>query len=101
MTDNNRLLLELERQISGSARTIALDRLQASLAASGTVPATGVPVKNDPPRIIVSHTPAILIPLSGQPVVTQACPYAVACDGLYHFAGAPAETPTEPGEPRS
>jgi len=62
---------ELERQISGSARTIALDRLQASLAASGTVHATGVPVKNDPPRIIVSNSPAILIPVSGRPVVKE------------------------------
>jgi len=62
---------ELERQISGSARTIALDRLQASLAASGTVHAAGVPVKNDPPRIIVSNSPAILIPVSGQPVVKE------------------------------
>jgi hypothetical protein len=60
---------ELEQQLSGSARTIALDRLQASLAASGTVHAAGVPVKNDPPRIIVSDSPAILIPVSGQPVV--------------------------------
>ena len=59
----------LEQQISGSARTIALDRLQASLAASGTVHAAGVPVQNDPPRIIVSNSPAILIPVSGQPVI--------------------------------
>jgi hypothetical protein len=59
----------LEGQIIGSKRTIALDRLQASLAASGTVHAAGVAVKNDPPRIIVSTSPAILIPISGQPVV--------------------------------
>jgi hypothetical protein len=61
----------LEQQISGSARTIALDRLQASLAASGTVHATGVAVKNNPPRIIVSNSPAILIPISGQPVIRE------------------------------
>ncbi len=59
----------LEQQMSGSKRTIALDRLQASLAASGTVHVTGVPVRNDPPRIIISHSPAILIPISGQPVI--------------------------------
>ena len=62
---------ELEQQLSGSARTIALDRLQASLAASDTVHAAGVPVKNDPPRIIVSDSPAILIPVSGQPIVKE------------------------------
>ena len=61
----------LEQQISGSARTIALDRLQASLAASGTVHTAGVPVQNTPPRIIVSDSPAILIPVSGQPVVKE------------------------------
>jgi len=59
----------LEQQISGSARTVALDRLQASLVASGTVHVAGVTVKNNPPRIIVSDTPAILIPVSGQPIV--------------------------------
>ena len=59
----------LEQQLSGSTRTIALDRLQASLAASGTVHAAGVPVQNSPPRIIVSNSPAILIPVSGQPVI--------------------------------
>jgi hypothetical protein len=61
----------LEQQLTGRTRTIALDRLQASLAASGTVHVTGVPVKNNPPRIIVSDSPAILIPVSGQPVVKE------------------------------
>ncbi len=59
----------LAQQFSGTTRTIALDRLQASLAASGTVQSAGVPVQNDPPRIIVSNSPAILIPISGQPVI--------------------------------
>jgi len=59
----------LEQQLSGSSRTVALDRLQASLAASGTVHTAGVAVRNEPPRIIVSTTPAILVPISGQPVI--------------------------------
>ena len=59
---------ELQQQFTGATRTIALDRLQASLAASGTVKPGGVPVKNDPPRIIVSYSPAILISISGAPV---------------------------------
>jgi hypothetical protein len=62
---------ELEQQLTGSRRTVALDRLQASLVASGTVHAKGVAVKNEPPRIIVSDTPAILIPISGQPVIRE------------------------------
>jgi hypothetical protein len=59
----------LEKQLTGSTRTIALDRLQASLAASGAVQTNGVAVRNDPPKIIVSYSPAILIPVSGQPVI--------------------------------
>jgi len=42
-------LQQLQLLITGSSRTIALDRLQASLAASGTVNPTGVAVKNGPP----------------------------------------------------
>ena len=63
----------LQGLASSSARTIALDRLEASLAASGTVKPAGVEVNNDPPRVIVSESPAILIPIDGpavqQPVV--------------------------------
>jgi hypothetical protein len=59
----------LEQQLGGSRRTIALDRLEASLAASGTVHAVAIAVRNDPPRIIVSTSPAILVPISGQPVI--------------------------------
>ncbi len=59
----------LGSQLTGSSRTIALDRLQASLAASGTAHTTGVAVRNDPPKIIVSYSPAILIPVSGAPVI--------------------------------
>jgi hypothetical protein len=59
----------LEEQFSGSTRSIALDRLQASLAASGITHHEGFPVRNEPPRIIISHSPAILIPISGKPVI--------------------------------
>jgi hypothetical protein len=60
---------ELQQRFTGATRTIALDRLEDSLAASGTVKPGGFPVKNDPPRIIVSYSPAILIPISGMPVL--------------------------------
>ncbi len=59
---------QLQMMFTGDARTIALDRLQASLAASGIKMPAGVAVRNDPPRIIVSYSPAILIALSGNPV---------------------------------
>jgi hypothetical protein len=65
--DNGASYLEqLKLLFGGTSRTIALDRLEASLAASGTVHSKGVPVKNDPPQIIVSYSPAILVPLSGK-----------------------------------
>jgi hypothetical protein len=58
----------LQGLASSSVRTIALDRLEASLAASGTVRPAGVEVNNDPPRVIVSESPAILVPIDGPPV---------------------------------
>jgi len=59
-------LSELQGQLPSAAQTIALDRLEASLAASGTVHTKGVAVQNTPPRIIVSYTPAILVPIDGK-----------------------------------
>jgi hypothetical protein len=61
-------LQQLQAQFTGAARTVALDRLEASLAASGSLKAKRVAVRNDPPQIIVSYAPAILVPLSGPPV---------------------------------
>ena len=58
---------ELQKNIASDVRTIALDRLEASLALAGIKPPT-VPVKNDPPRVIVSYSPAILVPIDGAPV---------------------------------
>lgn len=48
-------------------RTMSLDRLEASLAASGVKP-TPVQVQNDPPQVVVSYRPAILVPVNGAPV---------------------------------
>lgn len=62
-------LAELRERVPAAAHTIALDRLEASLAASQTVKPVAVEVKNDPPQIIVSYSPAILVPISGDPVL--------------------------------
>jgi hypothetical protein len=62
-------LSELQQPFQDAARTIALDRLEASLAASGTTPPGGVPVHNDPPQILVSNSPALLVPIDGMPVL--------------------------------
>jgi hypothetical protein len=59
----------LQSKMAPADRTIALDRLEASLAASGAVKPATFPVNNDPPRVIVSQTPAILVAIDGAPVL--------------------------------
>lgn len=70
LADNGAALLSgLQQQYAGTISTIPLDLLQASLAASGNVRSSGVAVRNTPPAIIVSNSPAILVPISGKPVI--------------------------------
>lgn len=57
----------LQASMASKARTISLDRLEASLAVAGIKPPT-VPVLNNPPQVIVSYSPAILVPIDGAPV---------------------------------
>jgi hypothetical protein len=59
---------ELTKEFAARVRTISLDKLQASLAASGVKP-TGVEVANDVPQVLVSYVPAILVPIDGAPVM--------------------------------
>lgn len=63
--------LSLIRQhVPIATKTIALDHLEADYAISEAVKKAGaVPVKNDPPRIIYSTTPALLVLIDGPPVV--------------------------------
>jgi hypothetical protein len=58
----------LQAQFGKEVKVMSLDRLEASLAASGAKPST-VPVNNTPPRVIVSYSPAILVPIDGIPVL--------------------------------
>ncbi len=71
LPDNGAAYLRaLQTQLAATAkRIIALDRLQASLAASGPAKPMGIPVDNTPPAILVSYSPAILIPIDGNPVL--------------------------------
>ncbi len=57
----------LESRVPAKAKVIALDRLEAALAASDTAKAAikGVPVNNDPPEIIFSIKPAMLVLIDG------------------------------------
>jgi hypothetical protein len=59
---------ELQKEFASKVRTIALDRLQSSLASAGIKPPT-VPVQNNPPQVLVSYSPAILVPIDGAPVI--------------------------------
>ena len=58
----------LENAFTKSIRTISLDRLDSSLALAGIKPPT-VAVQNNPPWVIVSYSPAILVPIDGAPVL--------------------------------
>jgi hypothetical protein len=62
-------LSEMKRALDGALETMALDSVEASLAASQTVKPTAHAVKNAPPKIVVAYGPAILIPLDGMPVL--------------------------------
>jgi hypothetical protein len=59
----------LQQQSIPSQRTISLDRLQASLVNSEGPKPAPVVVNNDPPQIIIAYAPAILVSISGNPVV--------------------------------
>jgi hypothetical protein len=61
-------IAELSKKLAKGVRTISLDRLKQSPALPGTAtPAAAV--LNNVPRVIVSQTPAILVPIDGAPVV--------------------------------
>ena len=59
---------ELQTQFAASVRTMSLDRLESSLALAGIKPPT-VEVNNAPPQVLVSYSPAILVPIDGAPVL--------------------------------
>jgi hypothetical protein len=57
----------LQTSLATQMQSISLDRLEASMAAAGIKPAP-VQVQNDPPKVVVSNAPAILVPVDGAPV---------------------------------
>ncbi len=59
---------ELTQEFASKVRTMSLDKLEASLAANGVKP-QAVSVANTAPQVIVSNTPAILVPIDGAPVL--------------------------------
>jgi len=63
----------LRKSLPKGVRTVALDRLQASLAITEAQSRQQKvePVKNDPPRILFSPSPALLVLVDGKPVLRQ------------------------------
>src|SRR5437879_13719862 len=59
----------LHDKLAGKTRVVALDRLQAALIANQSVdsPIRGLPVNNDPPELIFSTKPAVLVLIDGPP----------------------------------
>ena len=56
----------LQAKLPGKSKIIALDRLEAALATSKTTESIkSFPVNNDPPRVIFSTRPAILVLIDG------------------------------------
>lgn len=62
-------LRQLRTSLPTAMGTISLDLLQGQLLASQTVKPNAVPVNNEPPRVIVSNSPAILVPIDGAPSI--------------------------------
>ncbi|MFO1395159.1 MAG: hypothetical protein U1F09_15510 [Steroidobacteraceae bacterium] len=54
---------------SNAAPSVPLDFVQASLGASQTARPQGIAVDNTPPQIIVSQTPALLVPIHGNTAI--------------------------------
>jgi hypothetical protein len=63
----------LQQRLPARSRVVALDRLEAELAASNAAqPASeGVAVNNDPPRIIFAARPSMLVLIDGQPKLSK------------------------------
>jgi hypothetical protein len=62
-------LNQLRGALPAAMGSMSLDLLQGQLAAAQTVKPKSVAVSNEPPRVIVSQSPAILVPIDGSPVI--------------------------------
>jgi hypothetical protein len=60
----------LQKKLPGTTKTISLDRLQAALEAAGEE-IKGVEVKNDPPKVIVTGKPSLLVLIDGKPQLRE------------------------------
>jgi hypothetical protein len=96
--EKQQLAAFIEAQVAGSALTISVDQLLADLdAAEGAAAAANL--KHDPPKIILSAEPALLVSIDGEPVFEDIegsayeriinTPYLIARGGkdLYLYVG--------------
>ena len=60
----------LKKQVPNATKTISLDRLQSMLDATGE-PVKTVEVKNDPPKVIISSKPSLLVLIDGLPQLRE------------------------------
>jgi hypothetical protein len=63
-------LARLKAKLPSKTKSISLDRLEAGVKAAQPK-FTGVEVKNDPPKIIMSTKPSLLITIDGQPKLVE------------------------------
>jgi hypothetical protein len=69
---NAEFLRAARQHIPADVKTVPLEQFEANLAIGQAETKTmGMPVVNDPPRIIVSATPALLVRIDGQPSLRQ------------------------------
>jgi hypothetical protein len=63
----------LQKQVPGRSRALSLDRIEAQLAIQEQrAKAADLPLKNSPPRILISTAPAMLILIDGEPALRKA-----------------------------
>ena len=60
----------LQKKLPGATKTISLDRLTSAVEANGE-PIKGVEVKNDPPKVIFSAKPSLLVLIDGTPQLSE------------------------------
>ena len=60
----------MQARLPPDGMTVALDHLQTSYAAQQQIAKqAGVPVQNDPPKIVFANTPTVLVSIDGDPVL--------------------------------
>jgi hypothetical protein len=63
----------LQQNLPAKSKVVALDRLEAELAASNAMQAAskGADVNNDPPRVILATRPLMLVLIDGLPKLSE------------------------------